>query len=173
MEFTDYEFLDNWIIFSKKYGKYKLLKQRKNKGWYLKVNLCFNGIMKTYLSHRLIAEKFIPNPENKKEINHKNWIKDDNRVENLEWVTASENVKHSYNTWLKKVTKNHHFYTNHKRAIKVSHFDLTWNLINEYRSITFASNHLWIKYFSLYDCFSKNKYFILNNSTLLQFNKNE
>ncbi len=172
MEFIDYDILMDWIIYSKKYWKYQLLKQRKNRLWYLRVNLCTNGIMNTYLSHRLVAEKFIPNPENKPQINHKNWIHDDNRVENLEWVTASENTQHAYDTWLKKVTENHHFYTKHHKAIIVLQFDLKWNLINTYRSITFACKHLWIDYFSLYKYYLSNKIFLFNNSTL-HFNKYE
>lgn len=49
------------------------------------------GKRKDLYVHRLVAENFIPNPENKKYVNHKNCIRNDNRAKNLEWVTAKEN----------------------------------------------------------------------------------
>jgi hypothetical protein len=62
--------------------------------------LCLNG--KKYREHRLIAEKFIPNPDNKPHINHIDGNKSNNSIDNLEWVTPSENQLHSYKTGLSK-----------------------------------------------------------------------
>lgn len=68
---------------------------KKNTG-YVAANLYKDGKMKTYLVHRLVAEAFIPNHGHKKEVNHKSGDKTDNSVQNLEWMTSSENTKHSY-----------------------------------------------------------------------------
>lgn len=62
---------------------------------YLVLNLSMHGKEKTSTIHRIVAKAFIPNPENKVQVNHINGDKTDNRVENLEWVTKSENAIHS------------------------------------------------------------------------------
>ncbi|MBZ6396552.1 MULTISPECIES: HNH endonuclease [Pantoea] len=72
------------------------LKLNKNTNGYYKVCLMNNGKGKNFLVHRLVAEKYIPNPKNLPQVNHINGVKTDNRVENLEWCDASYNGKHSY-----------------------------------------------------------------------------
>ena len=72
---------------------------------YERVQLSSNGHVKHYQVHRLVGMLFIENPLKKEQINHKNGIRNDNRVENLEWVSPSENVIHSYEILGRKVKK--------------------------------------------------------------------
>jgi len=82
-----------------KRGKYKaarILSQRPDKDGYRFVTLCYNGISKTYFAHRIVAINFIDNPLNKPQVNHIDGNKQNNHVDNLEWVTDSENRKHAF-----------------------------------------------------------------------------
>ena len=78
-----------------------ILKEFTNKIGYKIVVLSKNNIQKTILCHRIIAQAFIENPDNKPTVNHKNGIKNDNRIENLEWATYLENNVHAISSKLR------------------------------------------------------------------------
>ncbi len=82
----------------------KDVKQHPNGRGYLKVFLWIQGERISKSVHRIVAENFIPNPENLPVVNHKNGNKLDNRIENLEWVTYKENTRQFLAT-VKRETK--------------------------------------------------------------------
>ena len=87
-----------------KYKDWRNIKQSTAGLRYKIVGICHNNKVKAHYVHRLVASAFIPNPLNKPQVNHINGNKEDNRVENLEWCTQSENNKHSYDSGIKKPT---------------------------------------------------------------------
>lgn len=83
------------------------LAQRPDKDGYMRVNLAKNKKQYTRFIHRLVAEAYIPNPENKPQVNHKNeFAKTDNNVNNLEWATSLENINYGTRTERAKATRN-------------------------------------------------------------------
>lgn len=87
------------------HSKIKILTPICADGRYLRVTLYKQKKPKYFPVHRLVAMAFIPNPENKPQVNHINGNKKDNRVENLEWCTSSENNLHAYKSGINKGSK--------------------------------------------------------------------
>lgn len=86
-------------IVNSSYGKTRVIKERililrRDKDGYMIVTFCINNQRTTHKVHRLVAEAFIPNPENKPTVNHKNGDKAKNYVDNLEWATDKEQMTH-------------------------------------------------------------------------------
>lgn len=133
-KWEDYMVSTNGEVISKK--RNKSLKADTTTG-YCRVCLQKNNIKKWYLIHRLVAEAFIPNPENKPCVNHINGIKTDNRVSNLEWCTYAENSIHAVKNGLIKYQK----YNERPNSKKIQQLHLiTSELIKEFNSVAEASD---------------------------------
>lgn len=80
----------------------KIIKHQMDKDGYYRVNLYNKGQHTKQFVHRLVAMAYLPNIKNLPQVNHKDGNKENNQVDNLEWVTARENVVHSYKVGLKR-----------------------------------------------------------------------
>jgi len=102
---TRYLVMDDGNIYSE-YSR-KILKPIIGDGGYYHVNLYIDGILNTMQVHMIVAEVYIPNPDNKPQVNHKDGNKSVNSPHNLEWCTMGENIKHAYDTGLREVDISH------------------------------------------------------------------
>lgn len=124
-----YQISNDGIVRNQKTGKIK--KDTNSKG-YRRVGLFKNSIGKWFAVHRLVAEAFIPNPDNLPVVNHKDEDKTNNKVENLEWCTVEYNNR--YGTAPKR-----HGLTQRNRpdcSKQVEQYDLNDNLVKVYNSVS-------------------------------------
>ena len=118
----------------------------KRKNGYLKITFYKDGKSETREVQRVVAETFIPNPENKAQVNHKDGNKENNCIENLEWVTARENSIHARDVLDKGSMK------------RVAQFSRGGVLIAEYRSLRIASENIGIKQCGISNVLSGRRY---------------
>lgn len=90
------------IVYSRASNGKTPMKQTLSEKGYPMLYLQIHGKKKALKVHRLVAELFVPNPDNKREVNHKDGNKRNNNADNLEWCTRSENLKHAYRLGLRK-----------------------------------------------------------------------
>jgi hypothetical protein len=134
-------------IIKKSNGKTQFVRGRILKAYikqhkYLEVNLCINGKGKWYLVHRLVAEAFIPNPNNLPQVNHKDENKLNNNVDNLEWCTPKYNTNYGDAQERKIAT----------RKKPVLQYSLDGELIAEYESISTAARATGFDYSGIRSC---------------------
>lgn len=96
--FEDYAITDDGKVISYKFKEPRVMKTWYQNSGYENIKLCKENQTYHFLIHRLVAEAFIPNPNNLPEVNHKNKNRQDNRVENLEWCSRKDNLYDSYTT---------------------------------------------------------------------------
>lgn len=135
--------IDRYIPYQKNPSKKAHIKGKMKKPFvahdgYLRVALSKNGKSKKFFVHRLVLEAFSPNPdpEHLTQINHKNEITNDNRVENLEWCTQTYN-----NNYGNRIEKQAQSLVNGKKAKKVGQYDLDGNLIRIWASTRECERH--------------------------------
>jgi hypothetical protein len=158
-QYPNYFVTKEGLVFSSKTNKF--LKFSFDQQGYQRVGLYVgNYKSKTIKVHRLVAETFINNIENKKDVNHIDGNKSNNNVSNLEWCTRSENVKHAFRIGLKTVTQNQ--IDGVKKRFSKQVIDKSNGKI--YNSLKDASIDLNINYSTLKNNFRQNR---INKTTLI------
>lgn len=144
-----YKVSNLWKVINK---KWRLKKCYFDKDWYLRLKLSKLWKQHWYWLHKVVLMSFIPNIDNKRTVNHEDWDKLNNGLDNLTWMTDSENGKHAYDVLKRVSPQQWRFYDKHNTARKIIQLDRTWNFIKEWSCIRIAWETLWIHRWSISWC---------------------
>lgn len=115
---------------------------QQNGDGYLRVAFYRDGACRQKLVHRVVAETFIPRIDGKEFVNHIDGNKQNNTVENLEWCTRSENMRHAYSTGLARSAAKGRFGKDSKKAIRVDMLDKDGNYLMSFGSLIDAAHYV-------------------------------
>lgn len=134
----------------KRTGEEKILKLNKQRFGYYMVSLRKNGNTSKKLIHRLVAQAFLPNPDNKPEIDHINTIVTDNRAENLRWVTSKENSNNP-------ITRKHYsdvrkimLGSKHPKSKRIIQFTFDGEFVNKWDSVMDVERELGLHHSNIF-----------------------
>ena len=148
-EWEDYYEVSTWgRVRSRQYSKRHkgtghLLKIHYDRNGYGQVTFTTKGIRKTYYVHRLVANAFIPNPNNYTDVNHKDENSSNNHVDNLEWISHKENMQYGTQAKRGAETKKKRYYDTNQVFIKVKCMDtgIIYNSIRQAEKETGMTGH--------------------------------
>lgn len=153
-----YQVSNLWKIKSLRFGKENILNIQCNE--YCLITISKNTKRKIFKIHRLVAKMFIPNPENKPQVNHIDWNKLNNNINNLERNTQSENLLHAFRIlWKrKKSSMKWRFWKNNPISKKIWQYNLQWELLNVWYGTREIKRSLWFRHSCISSCCKWVKY---------------
>ncbi len=134
-------------------GKLKYIKQTLKANGYSQVKLFKDGVRKYYIVHRLVAKTFVPNPDNKPEVNHIDGNKQNNHASNLEWVTSRENQLHAFRLGLQKAPRG----KDSNCSIAINQYEKDGTFVKTWESINMVKRELGFNSFGIIGCCKKRK----------------
>lgn len=133
-----------WNIISLRLNR--IMKFFISNSWYWMINLFKYGWRKKFYLHRLVALTYIW--ESSLEVNHKDWNKLNNSIQNIEYVTSSENIKHSYNSWLRFSKK----WKDNVLSKSVWQYTKDWLFVKAFWSTVEAFRNTWVHHQTIWQC---------------------